>query len=103
MFAVCEIQGKQYQIEAGQSVLVDRLSQDVGEKVAYETILSLHDGDAVTLGTPYVTKAKVEAQIEAHVRGKKLRIFKRLRRKNSKKLQGFRHDYTQLKVTKITK
>jgi large subunit ribosomal protein L21 len=102
MFAVCEIQGKQYQLETGKSVLVDRLTQDVGNKIAYETVLSLHDGDTVTLGTPYVAKVKIEAEVEAHVRGKKLRVFKRRRRKDSKKLQGFRHDFTQIKITKIT-
>lgn len=103
MFVVCEIQGKQYQLEVGKSILVDHLPQEVGTKVLYETVLSLHDGDKATWGTPYVTHTKVEAEIQGHVRGKKLRVFKRRKRKNSKKLIGFRHDYTQLIVTKIGK
>ena len=103
MFVVCEIQGKQYQLEVGKSVLVDRLAQEAGTKVTYETVLSLHDGDKATWGTPYVAHAKVEAEVQDHVRGKKLRVFKRRKRKNSKKLIGFRHDYTQLIITKIAK
>lgn len=102
MFVVCEIQGKQYQVEPGKSILVDRIDQETGSPVAYESVLSVHDGDGVKLGTPFVPNMKVEALVEAHMRGKKIRVFKRRRRKNSKNLKGFRHDYTQIKITKIS-
>lgn len=101
MFAICKIQGKQYQVEVGRSILVDRITQEIGSKISYDTVLSLHDEEKVKWGSPYVASTKVEVEIEAHVRGKKLRVFKRRKRKNSKNLKGYRHDFTQLKIKKI--
>ena len=103
MLAICAIQGKQYTVEKGQSILVDLMPQDVGSKVTIDTVLSVVDGKKSQFGTPYLPDVRVEAEVEDHVKGTKIIVFKRRRRKDSKKKQGHRHQYTQLKITAIGK
>ncbi len=103
MQAICLIQGKQYTVSKGDQLLVDRLPQEVGDKVTFETVLSIVEKDSIKLGAPYVNKAKLEVEVEAHTKGKKIEVFKRLKRKDSKKKQGHRQHLTQLRVTGISK
>lgn len=101
MQAVCAIQGKQFIVETNQSLLVDHIPQEVGTNLTFDTVGCLIEKENVQVGSPYVS-AKVEAVIENHVRGKKIRVFKRRRRKDSKKLIGHRSQYTQIRIKKIS-
>lgn len=102
MYAIVEIGGMQYRMEPGQKLLIPRLSKKEGAKLSFKKILLLSD-DEVDVGTPVVENATVEAKILAHVRGAKIVVYKRKRRKGYQKRQGHRQDYTQIQVKKINR
>ena len=102
MYAIVEIGGMQYRMEPGQKLLIPRLSKKEGAKLSFKKILLLSD-DEIDVGTPVVENATVEAKILAHVRGAKIVVYKRKRRKGYQKRQGHRQDYTQIQVKKINR
>lgn len=101
MYAVLKSGGKQYRVEKGQRIKLEKLPQAVGDVVKFDEILMVADGDKVSVGTPTVPKAKVEAKVVAHGRHKKVKIIKFKRRKHYMKKQGHRQYYTELEVTNI--
>ena len=101
MYAVVRTGGKQYRLGVGDSVKVDKLSDEVGNIVELSQILMVSDGGEVKVGTPLVTGASVKAEIVGHGRNKKIRVFKMKRRKKYRRTQGHRQAFTQLKVTEI--
>ena len=101
MYAVVRTGGKQYRLGVGDSVKVEKLSDEVGNIVELSQILMVSDGGEVTIGTPLVTGASVKAEIVGHGRNKKIRVFKMKRRKKYRRTQGHRQAFTQLKVTEI--
>ncbi|HQP36205.1 MAG TPA: 50S ribosomal protein L21 [Polyangiaceae bacterium] len=101
MYAVIKTGGKQYRVTEGQSLRVEKLLGQPGEKVTFDQVL-LIGGDKLQIGHPTVSGAKVEAEIVDHVRGPKIVIFKFRRRKNYRRKQGHRQPYTQLKITGIS-
>jgi len=101
MYAVIKTGGKQYRVTEGQSLRVEKLLGQPGEKVTFDQVL-LVGGDKLMIGHPIVSGAKVEAEILGHVKGPKIVIFKFRRRKNYRRKQGHRQPYTQLKITGIT-
>ena len=101
MYAVVRTGGKQYRLGVGDSVKVEKLSDEVGNIVELSQILMVSDGDEVKVGTPLVTGASVKAEIVGHGRNKKIRVFKMKRRKKYRRTQGHRQAFTQLKVTEI--
>ena len=101
MYAVVRTGGKQYRLGVGDSVKVEKLSDEVGNIVELSQILMVSDGDEVKIGTPLVTGASVKAEIVGHGRNKKIRVFKMKRRKKYRRTQGHRQAFTQLKVTEI--
>ena len=101
MLALCMIQGKQIWVEQGKSILVDRLEQQVGEKISFDTVLGTVSGDEAVWGSPFIPGTHVQAEIENHIKGAKVRVFKRRRRKNSKRQSGYRHAFTQLKILSV--
>lgn len=100
MYAIIETGGKQFRVEEGAEVLVDKLTAEPGSEITIETVL-LVGGNDTTVGTPYVDNAKVTCQVLEHGRGKKIIVFHKWRRNDSRKKQGHRQDYTKLKVTGI--
>jgi large subunit ribosomal protein L21 len=100
MYAIVKTGGKQYRVEEGQTLLVERLPGDAGAKVALEPILFRSDeivfGDAAA-------KVKVDAEIVEHIRGPKLRVFKHKPKRGYKRRTGHRQELTRLKITKIGK
>lgn len=102
MFAVIKAQGKQYKVAQGDTLTVDRLPGDQGAKVALGEVLMLVDGGKTTVGNPLVSGAKVTAEIVAHERGDKIKVFKKRRRKNFHRTRGHRQDLTTVKITAIT-
>ena len=101
MYAVVRTGGKQYRLGIGDSVKVEKLSDEVGNIVELSQILMVSDGNEVKVGAPLVTGASVKAEIVGHGRNKKIRVFKMKRRKKYRRTQGHRQAFTQLKVTEI--
>lgn len=101
MYAVIKSGGKQYRVEEGQRLTVERLDAEPGAEVLVEDVLLVADGDEVTIGTPQVAGALVRATVLEHRRGPKIIVFKKKRRKNYSRKQGHRQDQTALRIEKI--
>ena len=102
MFAVIKAQGKQFKVAKGDTLTVDRLAGEAGNKIALGDVLMLVDGATTKVGKPTVSGAKVEAEIVEHSRGDKIKVFKKKRRKNYHRTRGHRQDLTTVKITAIT-
>ena len=101
MYAVVKTGGKQYRVAKDDTILVEKLDAEEGQKVTLSDVMLLGEGDNVTVGTPVVANASVEAQVVRQTRGPKIIIFRRKRRKNHRRTQGHRQDLTLLKITDI--
>ena len=101
MYAVIETGGKQYKVEAGQELYIEKLNVE-GESITFDNVLMLIDGEAVTVGTPNVAGATVEAKIVKNGKAKKVIVFKFKAKKNYRRRQGHRQPYTKLQITKIS-
>ncbi|MGD0524912.1 MAG: 50S ribosomal protein L21 [Polyangiaceae bacterium] len=100
MYAVFKTGGKQYRVAAGDQVRVEKLPGNVGDAVTFDQVL-LVGGDAVKVGQPLVSGAKVEAKIASQGLGKKLIVFKFRRRKNYRRKNGHRQPFTALQIVNI--
>ena len=100
MYAVIVTGGKQYKVEAGDEILVEKLDAEVGAKVDFD-VLMMADGENVTVGKPYVEGVKAAAEVVEHGKGRKVIIFKYKPKKNIRKKQGHRQPYTKVKVLSI--
>jgi large subunit ribosomal protein L21 len=101
MYAVIKTGGKQYRVAPGENIKIESLEADVGATIVLDQVLMVADGEAVKLGTPTVSGAKVSATVVSHGRGPKIRIFKMRRRKHYQKTQGHRQNYTEIRVDAI--
>lgn len=101
MYAILKNGGKQYKVSEGSIVLLDKPSLEPKSKVDFNEILALHNGKELIVGTPFVSGAKIEAEVINEGRGKKVVIFKKRRRKDSKTKRGFRRDFTRVRILKI--
>lgn len=101
MYAIFKNGGKQYKVEEGSIVLLDKMSLEPKSKVSFEEVLILVDGEISKIGTPFVQGAKIEAEVINEGRAKKVITFKKRRRKDSKVKRGFRRDFTRVRITKI--
>ena len=101
MYAIVETGGRQYRVSAGDKIDVEKLAGQVGDTIALTPVLMIGQGTAVTIGTPTLAEARVEARIVAQKRGKKIIIFKHKRRKNYRRKQGHRQWLTSLQITEI--
>lgn len=100
MYAVIKTGGKQYKVEKGDKLRVEKLAGSVGDAVTFDQVLMVA-GDALKLGKPLVGGAKVEAKIVGQGLGKKLVVFKFRRRKNYRRKNGHRQPFTALEITNI--
>jgi large subunit ribosomal protein L21 len=103
MYAIVEIAGKQFKVTQDQQLYVPQLNLEAGSAVAFDKVLLVEDGDNVAIGAPTVTGAKVMGKVLDHVRGDKIIVFKKKRRKGYKKTQGHRQDYTKVLIEDIVK
>jgi len=102
MYAIVKTGGKQYKVEVGNILTVEKLEQaEVGKEVVLSDVLFLADGDKATIGKPTVAGASVTAKVKAQKRAPKILVFKRRPKKGYKKLQGHRQYVTELEVTNI--
>lgn len=100
MYAIVKDGGKQYKVEEGDILLLDKKGLEPKAKIELTEVLAVNSGE-LKVGTPFVEGAKVEAEVINEGRGKKIVIFKKRRRKDSKLKKGFRRDFTRVRITKI--
>lgn len=101
MYAVIETGGKQYRVQEGDIVLVEKIDLEEGEKVELDNVLLISKDNGLEVGKPYVEGAKVEATVLEQGKSKKIIVFKYRPKKDSSKKQGHRQPYTKLKIEKI--
>lgn len=100
--AVIRTGGKQYRVEPGTVLRVEKLDADVGSTIDLDDVLLVGKGDAVKIGTPVVSGAKVKAEVTAQAKAKKVIVYKFRRRKQYRRKRGHRQHYTELKITEIS-
>jgi large subunit ribosomal protein L21 len=102
MYAIVSIAGQQFKVEKGKKVFVHRLKGDIGDDLTFDKVLLIGDDSKINVGAPYVTNAVISAQIISHVRGDKVLVFKKKRRKTYQKLNGHRQDFTEILIEDIS-
>ncbi len=100
MYAIVEIAGLQYKVEQDQKLFVNRLQANVGDEVTFDKVL-LTDNGSVTVGAPVIDGVAIVAKVLDHVKGDKVIVFKKKRRKGYKVKNGHRQQYTQIQVLSI--
>ncbi len=101
MYAVFESGGKQHRIQKGDVIRVEKLAAEMGETISFDQILLVGEGDSVKVGEPFVKGAQVVVEVVSQGRGEKITIIKFKRRKNYRRKQGHRQDYTAIRVLDI--
>lgn len=101
MYAVIKTGGKQYRVQEGDVLFVEKLAAEAGETVVFDEVLTVANGDTVKIGTPVVTGAKVSAKVEEQGKAKKILVFKYKAKSNYRRRQGHRQPYTKIKIEKI--
>ena len=101
MFAIVEIAGQQFKVAKDQKVFVHRLATEEGKKVSFDNVLMLSDGDKVTVGAPAIDGAQVGAKVIKHLKGDKVIVFKKKRRKGYRVKNGHRQSLTQIVIESI--
>ena len=99
-YAVIQTGGKQYRVQPGDTLRVEKLAGDKGAKITFDNVLFV-GGDSPRVGKPFVSGVKVQAEVVAQDRAKKIIVFKLRRRKNYRRKQGHRQPYTELRITGI--
>lgn len=101
-FAIVQVQGKQYQVEEGQELMLDRMTGEPDTKVVFDQVLLLKDGEKLLIGQPLVTGANVAATVLTHPKGDKIRVATFKAKSRVRKTIGFRHSHTVVKITAIS-
>ena len=102
MFAVVDIAGFQEKVKEGETLKVPLLDAEEGKSVTFEHVfLVVKDGGEVSMGTPYVSGARVEAKVVGHGRDDKIRVFRMRRRRRFMRLKGHRQDHSMITITKV--
>ncbi len=101
MYAVIESGGKQYRVALGERLRVETLAVEAGSTVELDKVLAVAGDDGLRIGTPHLEATTVTATVVGHGRGDKIRVFKMKRRKNYRRTQGHRQNYTELEITAI--
>ena len=103
MYAIVEIAGHQYKVQKDQQVFVNRLDAKEGAKIKFDKVLLMDKDGDVTVGAPAINGLAVHATVERHLKGDKVLIFKKKRRKGYQKLNGFRPYLTEIRISDIKK
>lgn len=101
MYAIIETGGKQYRVEEGDTIKIEKIEGEVGSTVTLGNILMVSKDEEIKVGSPLVQGAKATGEILDHGKEKKIVVFKHKRRKNYRKKQGHRQAYTSIKITGI--
>lgn len=101
MYALVEIKGKQYRVEQGSTLRIDKLENPKGDNVEFDSVLLVHDDSGVKIGTPYLDGVSVKTTVGEHGRDKKVMVYKYKRRKNYRRTRGHRQSFTTVTVDEI--
>ena len=101
MYAIIESCGKQYKVTKGDVIFFEKLEGEEGKKITFDNIVLVSDDKKIEVGAPYVKGVKVEGKVVSHGKGKKIIVFKKRRRKDSRSKQGHRQDYTTIRIKSI--
>ena len=103
MYAIVEILGQQFKVEAGKKLYIHRMNEaERGSAIEFDKVLLVDNDGAVSVGAPCVEGAKVVGEVVSHVRGEKVIVFKKKRRKGYKKKNGHRQQFTKIQITGIS-
>lgn len=101
MYAIVRTGGKQYQVAPGDIIEIEKLSAEVGESISFDEVLLVRDDNKIQVGTPLVGGSSVKGKVMAHDKAKKVLIFKFRRRKDFRKKNGHRQEFTRVKIEEI--
>ena len=101
MYAVIQTGGKQYRVQQGDVIFVEKLDCQADEMVTFDEVLLLNNDGETKIGAPVVAGAKVEGKVLAQVKSKKIVVYKYKSKKNERKKQGHRQPYTKVEITAI--
>ena len=101
MYAVIETGGKQYKVNEGDIVFIEKLETEEGSSVTFDKVLAVSNGSTITVGSPYVEGASVEANVVKNGKGKKIYVMTYKPKKNEKRKMGHRQPYTKVQITTI--
>lgn len=101
MYAIIETGGKQYRVKEGDTIYVEKLDLEVDSDYEFDKVLAVFDDNNVTIGNPVVKGAKVQSTIVAHVKGRKIVVFKYKPKKDYRRKNGHRQPYTKIIINKI--
>jgi large subunit ribosomal protein L21 len=102
MYAIVQINGIQTKVTPEETLQVPRLKGNPGDKLTFDQVMLVSDGDKITVGRPFLPGASLTAEVVDHIRGPKLRIFKFKRRNDYRKRRGHRDEITRIRVTGIS-
>ena len=101
MYAIVEIAGQQFKVQKDQKIFVHRLAAEAGAKLEFDKVLLIDNGGNVSVGAPAIAGASVTAEVNDHVKGDKVIVFRKKRRKGYKKRNGHRQSFTAITITDI--
>ncbi|HOA36288.1 MAG TPA: 50S ribosomal protein L21 [Bacillota bacterium] len=101
MYAIIETGGKQYRVEEGRAVRVEKLPAEKGEDVVFDRVLLYSDGTETRVGHPYVDGCRVKGKVTAQGRARKIVVFKYKAKKNYRRKQGHRQPFTEVLIEQI--
>ncbi len=101
MYAIVDIAGQQFKVEKERKIFVHRLKAEEGSSVTFDKVLLVDDNGSVKVGVPYISGASVKATVLTHLKGKKVIVFKKKRRKGYTKKNGHRQYLTQIQIEEI--
>lgn len=101
MYAIVDIAGQQFKVEKDQKIFVHRQKGDEGSDLFFDKVLLIDTGKKVTIGTPVISDALVSAKILTHMKGDKVKVFKKKRRKGYQTLKGHRQLFTEIQISEI--
>jgi len=101
MYAIIETGGKQYKVQEGDVLFIEKLQANEGDSVTFDRVIAISKADGITAGTPVIEGAKVSAKVEKHGKGEKIIVFKYKAKKNYRKKQGHRQPFTKVVIEKI--
>jgi large subunit ribosomal protein L21 len=102
MYAVVKIKNQQFRVSPDATLQVPLFANEVGDKLNFDEVLIIADGDDIKVGSPTIAGASVSAEVVEHGRSRKIVVFKKKRRKNYRRKNGHRQPYTEIKITGIT-
>ena len=101
MYVIVDIQGQQFKVQKDQKLFVHRINANEGDVVEFGKVLLISNGEVITIGSPAIDGAKVVLEVLSHVKGDKVLVFKKKRRKGYRKLNGHRQQFSQVIVKDI--